>query len=98
MSVRHSRSLFETQIQTTHMPDLDAKSSDSRPIACPHCRCELSEREIRSIRGRFARSKRLSSVGASRFANMTPAEKSAEQERVSRIRWAKERSQKDSIA
>jgi hypothetical protein len=58
-------------------------------ISCPHCKSVLSEKEIRSILGQFARSKRLSSLGASRFAKMTAEERSAEGRRVAAARWSK---------
>jgi hypothetical protein len=58
-------------------------------IGCPHCDSLLAEKEIRSILGRFARSKRLSSLGASRFAKMTPEERSAEGRRAAQARWAR---------
>jgi hypothetical protein len=65
-------------------PDLKASS-----ICCPHCKCALNENEIRSILGKFAQSKRLSFLGASRFAKMTPEERSAEGRRAATARWAK---------
>jgi hypothetical protein len=46
-------------------------------ISYPHCKCALKERDHK-YPGQFARSKRLSSLAASRFAKMTPAERSAE--------------------
>ena len=58
-------------------------------ICCPHCKSTLNENEIRSILGRFAQSKRLSFLGASRFAKMTPEERSAEGRRAATARWAK---------
>jgi hypothetical protein len=58
-------------------------------IACPHCKRDLTEAEIRSILGRFARAKRLSSIGASRFANMTPEQRSAEARKAAQARWAR---------
>jgi hypothetical protein len=66
---------------------------DSFPIICPHCGSVLSKEEIRSMLGQFARASRLSSLGASRFSKMTKEEKSAEQRRVSKIRWTKQREQ-----
>ena len=57
-------------------------------IACPHCEHALTEAEIRSILGRFARAKRLSSSGASRFAKMTAEERSAEARKAIQARWA----------
>src|SRR5665213_3164155 len=47
-------------------------------ILCPHCNCVLSEKEIWNMLGQFARSKRLSYLGATRFAKLTPEERSAE--------------------
>jgi hypothetical protein len=58
-------------------------------ISCPHCKSLLTEKEIRSILGQFARSKRFSSLGASRFAKMTPEERSAEGRRAASARWVK---------
>jgi len=58
-------------------------------ISCPHCKFGLNEKEVRSILGQFARSKRLSSLGASRFAKMTAEERSAEGRRAANARWAK---------
>lgn len=57
-------------------------------IACPRCEHALTEAEIRSILGRFARAKRLSALGASRFAKMTPEERSAEATKAVQARWA----------
>lgn len=57
-------------------------------IACPRCEQLLTEVEIRSILGRFARAKRLSSLGASRFAKMTPEQRSAEARKAVQARWA----------
>jgi hypothetical protein len=71
---------------TFHVDDPDLKLSS---ISCPHCQRVLTEAEIRSILGRFARSKRLSSLGASRFAKMTAEERSAEGRRAAVARWAK---------
>jgi hypothetical protein len=82
----------ERPMQARQSPDLHANSSEAKPIACPHCRCELSEAATRTILGRFARNKRLSSLGvANRFAKMSPEERSAEARRASKIRWAKEK-------
>jgi hypothetical protein len=58
-------------------------------ICCPHCGKPLTEAETRSILGQFAQSKRLSSLGASRFAKMTPNERSAENRRIANLRWGK---------
>ena len=58
-------------------------------IVCPHCQTAFTEAEMRSILGQFARSKRLSSLGASRFAKMTAEEKSAEGRRAAMARWSK---------
>jgi hypothetical protein len=58
-------------------------------ISCPHCKIALRDEEIRSILGQFARSKRLSFQGASRFAKMTQEERSAEGRRAATARWAK---------
>lgn len=55
-------------------------------ICCPHCQRSLSETEVRSILGQFAQSSRLSWRGASRFAKMTPEQRSAE---ARKARWAK---------
>ena len=71
-------------------PTCGARMCDSLdPIMCPHCQRALSEKEIRSILGQFARSKRLSSLGASRFAKMTAEERSAEGRSAATARWAK---------
>jgi hypothetical protein len=58
-------------------------------ISCSHCQRALTEAEIRNILRRFARSKRLSSLGANRFAKMTAEERSAEGRRAAVARWAK---------
>jgi hypothetical protein len=72
--------------------DDSAQKAKSEPITCPCCHQPLSETQIRSILGQFARSQRLSEAGvASRFAKMSPDERSAEQSRVSKLRWAKYR-------
>jgi hypothetical protein len=63
-------------------------------IGCPHCDHLLAEAEIRSILGRFARSKRLSSLGASRFAKMTAEQRSVEGKRAATARWAKHRKER----
>jgi hypothetical protein len=77
----------QTSIESpSHVDDPDLKLSS---ISCPHCERALTEREVRSILGQFARSKRLSSLGASRFARMTPEERSAEGRRAAMARWAK---------
>ncbi len=68
---------------------MDILMDQEQPITCPHCLCGLTEPEVRSILGRFARSKRLSSLGASRFAKMTPEQRSAEASRAAKARWAK---------
>jgi hypothetical protein len=70
----------------SHVDDPDVKVSS---ISCPHCQRALTEKEVRSILGQFARSKRLSSLGASRFAKMTAEERSAEGRRAATARWAK---------
>lgn len=62
--------------------------SQKESIACPRCEHVLTEAEIRSILGQFARAKRLSSLGASRFAKMTPEERSAEARKAVQARWA----------
>ena len=66
--------------------------AELQPIKCPHCEEMLTETEIRSILGRFARSKRFSFLGASRFAKMTPEQRSAEARRAAIARWAKRNS------
>jgi hypothetical protein len=71
-------------VSEANVPDLKVLS-----ISCPHCKVALNEEEIRSILGQFARSKRLSSLGASRFAKMTLQERSAERQRAATARWAK---------
>lgn len=63
------------------------EDSQKECIECPHCERALTEAEIRSILGRFARAKRLSTVGASRFAKMTPEERSAEARKAAQARW-----------
>jgi hypothetical protein len=60
-----------------------------KEIACPQCHCALNEKELRSLLGQFARASRLSSLGASRFAKMTPEQRSAEARRAATARWAK---------
>jgi hypothetical protein len=57
-------------------------------IGCPRCQCSFSEAELRSMLGKFARANRFSSVGASRFARMTPEQRSAEGRRAATARWA----------
>lgn len=59
-----------------------------RSIACPHCNSALSEQEIRSILGQFARSERFGSVRGNRFAKMTPEQRSLEARRAVQARWA----------
>jgi hypothetical protein len=73
-----------------HVDDPDLKLT---AISCPHCQRALTEKEVRSILGQFARSKRLSSLGASRFAKMTAEERSAEGRRAATARWAKEKAE-----
>jgi hypothetical protein len=63
----------------------------NRCICCPHCETAFSEAQIRSILGRFARAQRLSQGGASRFAKMTPEQRSAEARKAVNTRWAKVR-------
>jgi hypothetical protein len=78
-------------VQTSFEKCIYAADSDLKlaAISCPHCQSALNEEEIRNIRGQFARSKRLSSLGASRFAKMTPDERTAEGRRAATARWAK---------
>jgi hypothetical protein len=77
----------ETRSEDVSQDDDPALSLSS--ISCPHCKCALNENEIRSILGKFAQSKRLSFLGASRFAKMTPEERSAEGRRAATARWEK---------
>src|SRR5690349_3160375 len=81
-----SMSLEERKKDVSEADDPDLNLSS---ISCPHCKVALNEKEARSILGQFARSKRLSSLGASRFAKMTQEERSAEGRRAATARWAK---------
>lgn len=58
-------------------------------IGCPQCHCSLSEDEIRTILGKFARANRFSSMGANRFAKMTQEQRSAEGRRAAQARWGR---------
>jgi hypothetical protein len=64
-------------------------SSGNKQIVCPCCQTALSEEQIRSILGQFARSERFGLVRGNRFANMTPEERRAEARKASQARWAK---------
>ena len=60
-------------------------------ITCPHCKAALSEREIRSILGQFARNSSWAKEGPNRFKKMTPEQRSEEARKASNARWAKKR-------
>jgi hypothetical protein len=58
----------------------------------------LSEAEIRSVFGRFARSRWADGAAPNRFANLTPEQRSIEASRAAKARWAKVRTQDDAQA
>lgn len=62
-------------------------------IACPHCKAALSEREISSILGQFARNSTWAKEGPNRFKKITPEQRSEEARKASNARWSKRRDQ-----
>jgi hypothetical protein len=88
MLSEHTSSM-SVQARSDDVCQRDGPALNVSSISCPHCKRALEEKEVRTILGQFARSKRLSSLGASRFAKMTPEQRSAEGRRAATARWAK---------
>jgi hypothetical protein len=70
----------------------DVQRAHDAAICCPCCERVLTEAQIRSILGQFARSK-LAPKGYSRFAKMTPEQRSAEAKKAAQTRWLRRNSQ-----
>jgi hypothetical protein len=62
-------------------------------IKCPHCEELLTETEVRSILGQYARSERFGRIRGNRFAKLTPEQRREESRKAGLACWAKRRTE-----